>query len=351
MPYKAAIIGFGGMANGHYDMITEHVKGLTVKGAYDIRPEAREAITAKGIISYESADVIYNDPDIDLAVIATPNDTHKPYAVACLKAGKHVVCEKPAALDYDELADIYKTADTYGKFFTVHQNRRWDADFRTVKKILDDKLLIDPFRIESRVQASVRYLHGWRGYKINGGGMILDWGAHLVDQMLLLCEGSVVSVDCHAHGVFAKEVEDNFTALFKFDSGLSYLIEITNHNLIPPVRWNICCADGTALIENPGCTGRIVKIAGNGEPEIKESITYAAEGPVRTDRPMPFTQTKEYKLPKVKPYNHEYYKNIVASLGGKEQPIVTSEQALRVMEVIGAMFESAKKGRGLACDI
>jgi len=351
MPYKMAIIGFGGMANGHYRHITENVRSLSVKGAYDIRPEAREDIVKKGIVSYGSPEEIYGDNEIDLVLIATQNDVHKPYAIACLNAGKNVVCEKPAVLNRAELEEIYAAAEKNGKFFTVHQNRRWDPDYLAVKKILEKNMLGAPFRIESRVRGSRRYLNNWRSYKQNGGGMILDWGVHLADQMLLIAPGAVVNVDVHSHNVYCKEVDDNFTALFRFDNGLSYIIEVTYHNFIEPVRWNILGENGTAVVENWNLDGKIVKLNPTIKAKTGEEIYYGPDGPVRVKTAMVKESTVELPLPIINADRGAYYRNIVKALGGTEKPFVTPEQALRVMAVIDAMFESAEKGCGIKCRI
>ena len=287
MPYKMAFIGFGGMANGHYRHITENVRQLSIKGAYDVRPEAKEDIANKRLIAYNSPEEIYGDEEISLVLVATQNDVHKPYAIASLNAGKNVICEKPAVLNRAELAEVYKAAEKNGKFFTVHQNRRWDPDFLTVKKILEKNILNGPYRVESRVQGSRRYLNNWRSYKQNGGGMILDWGVHLVDQMLLIAPGDLVSVDVHSHNIYCKEVDDNFTALFRFENGLSYLIEVTYHNFIGPVRWNILGENGTAVIENWNLDGKIVKLDPKEKAKTGEEIYYGPDGPVRVKTTLP----------------------------------------------------------------
>lgn len=67
-------------------------------------------------------------------------------------------------------------------------------------------------------------MHGWRGYKVNGGGMVLDWGVHLVDQLLDMTDSPVVSVDAHLLSVFTPEVEDNIKILLRFENGLSALV-------------------------------------------------------------------------------------------------------------------------------
>lgn len=85
-----------------------------------------------------------------------------------------------------DLAEMIEASEKYGKLFTVYQNRRWDGDFLTAKKIVDENMLGEISRIESRVHGSRGIPGDWRQLPEHGGGMILDWGVHLLDQVLML---------------------------------------------------------------------------------------------------------------------------------------------------------------------
>jgi len=351
MTYKMAIIGFGGMAGWHYNGIIPKAGGFTVKGAYDIRQEACDAVLEKGLHLYKTPEEIYGDPELDLVLIATPNDSHKAYAIACLQAGKHVICEKPVTLNTGELEEIYEAAKKSDKFFTVHQNRRWDTDFLIIKNILDDKILTGPYRIESRVQGSRQMLHGWRGHKVNGGGMIYDWGVHLVDQMLLLIPSKLVLVDAQTHNVFTKEVDDNFICMFRFENGVTFLVEVSNNCFISQPRWHMCCEDGTVVVTGWGQEGNIVKLKEDEEFEWSEEIVYTEAGPTRSMAPRPKKTTREIPLPDIVGERSDYYKNIYAVLEGKEELVVTKDQAIRLMTVIDTMLKSAETRRAIECCI
>lgn len=352
MAYKMAIIGYGGMAGWHNQSIKKDVPEFEVVGAYDIRDEAKEKIKEKGLRLYQSPEEIYNDKEIDLVLVATPNDSHKPYVISALQAGKNVICEKPVTLSASMLEEMMQAAKDAGKLFTVHQNRRWDRDYLIVKKILKDGILNKPYIIESRVQGSRQALHGWRGYKVNGGGMVYDWGIHLLDQMLDLIPEKVVSVSAHLHNVFAPEVDDNFITTIRFENGLTYLVNIAMNCFILQPRWHISCEDGTAVIANWECEGKIVKLADESELGWGEEIVYTAAGPTRSMAPRPKQTTVELELPK--PDSGEWnmlYKNIAGTLDGKEELIVKPEQALRVMKVIDAIFEADRTGAMVKCNI
>ena len=132
---KIAIVGFGGMGEQHAKLIRESGVFL-ISGVYDIKPERNQVAAAAGYSVYASFQDVLEDPTLDLVLIATPNDSHKPLAVAALRAGKHVICEKPVALNAAELEDILAVEQETGKTFVVHQNRRWDEDFLSIKKTL-----------------------------------------------------------------------------------------------------------------------------------------------------------------------------------------------------------------------
>ena len=351
MGYKMAIIGFGGMGGWHHENVTKHIPDITVKGVFDIRQEARDNAVKKGLYAYATAEELYADKELDLVLVSTPNDTHAPYAIACMEAGKNVISEKPVTLSVELLDSILAVSEKTGKFFTVHQNRRWDRDFLTVKKILADELLHKPYTIESRVQGSRRALHGWRGYKQNGGGMVLDWGVHLMDQMLNMMPGKVVGVAANLHQVFAPEVDDDFTAMFRFDNGLTYIVNIAMNCFIQQPRWHVSCEDGTAVVTNWECEGKLVKLADQTEVDWSEDIIYTAAGPTRSMAPRPKETTMELDLPKVTGEWADYYHNIAKVLGGEAEPIVTKPQIRRLMQLIEAVFAANERKSELVCEI
>ena len=350
MPIKMAIIGMGGMANWHFKNVTERVPEIKIVGAYDIREEAGEAIDSLGITNYKSPEAIYEDKSIDLVLIATPNDVHKSYSINCLQSGKNVLCEKPVTLNTAEFDEIAAVANKTGKLFTVHQNRRWDSDYLTVRKIVNEGILNDLYRIETRVQGSRMWVHGWRGYKVNGGGMILDWGIHLLDQLLDLFPQKVKSIHSHCHQIVMPEVEDDFTSMLHFEDGMTAVVNVSMSSFIPQPRWYVFAKDGTATIQNWDCEGEIVKLANPDELEWDENIVYTSAGPTRSMAPRPKHTIETLDLPVVKGDWLDLHRNIVQVLAGKAEPIVTHAQARRCMQVVDAIFESVRTGASVNCD-
>lgn len=351
MSYKLAIVGYGGMGSWHHKNIMEHVSGIEVVIACDIREEVRETAINNQISFTTSLSDILDNKDIDIVTIATPNNFHKEIAIKCLESGKNVICEKPVTMNSKELVEIMAVAKKTNKLFSIHQNRRWDKDYVTIKKILEENTIGKPYYIESRVQGSRRSLHGWRGYKVNGGGMVYDWGIHLIDQLLALSDSPVTSINAHLFSIFSEEVDDNFKVMFRFENGLSALVEIATNCFITQPRWHMSCTDGTAIIENWDCDGKIVKLSSDEKMEWDNDIVYTSAGPTRTMAPRPVHTTAQLELPKVTTDWSNYYKNIVDVLDGKAELIVKPEQALRVMNVIDAIFASEKTGMPVKCRI
>ncbi|MCL2203827.1 MAG: Gfo/Idh/MocA family oxidoreductase [Defluviitaleaceae bacterium] len=350
MSIKMAIIGVGGMAGWHYENVSR-VKGLEVVGGYDIREEARVRVADEwGLRAYASPEALYADKAVDLVLIATPNDIHKDYAIACLEAGKHVLCEKPVTLNAPELQEILAVAKKTGKIFTVNQNRRWDKDYLTIRKILAKKTLGDVYHIESRVQGS-RRLYGWRAFKPNGGGLLLDWGVHLLDQILDLIPEKVVSIAAHLHHVHHKEVDDCFTVLLRFENGCTVNVSITTNCYINLPRWHISGTEGTAVILDWERNGHIIKLADPSTQDWEDAVIYTHAGPTHTMLPRPKYTTKKLPLPAVKGDWVDIYRNIVAVIKGKEELIVKPEQSLRLMKLIDAAFESHRTGDAITVGI
>ena len=130
MKHTLAVIGYGGMGGWHCANVAEKLPQIAVKGVWDVREEAREKAAASGLFAYASLEELLADGEVDLVTVATPNNFHRELVVACLRAGKNVVCEKPAAMNAAELEEMIEASRESGRVFSVHQNRRLDRDYR-----------------------------------------------------------------------------------------------------------------------------------------------------------------------------------------------------------------------------
>lgn len=351
MQHKLVIVGFGGMGGWHYENITARIKNIEVVGVYDIRPEVEERARELGLRWYNSLEEVLQDSHIDMVTIATPNNVHKDIAIQCLRHGKNVVCEKPVTMNAKELEEIIAVRDETGKVFSVHQNRRWDKDYAIVKRIVEDNTIGKLTMIESRVQGSRRAMHGWRAFKINGGGMLLDWGVHLIDQLLCMIDAPLTGIYADLQSNYSEEVDDNIKIMLKFGNKVSAIVEVATNCFINQARWHVIGEEGTAVVEDWNCIGKIVKLSTEEDMEWAETIVYTEAGPTRTMAPRPSETTSTLPLPEVHTEWTDYYKNIVAVIDNEEELIVKPEQCLRAMKVIDAIFESAEKNTSIECCI
>ena len=353
--YNLAIIGFGGMANWHRELINEGgwwsgkkiandgFKNLRVSGSFDIREERQKFAGEKGLNAYGSMAELLADPEVDIVLVATPNELHKPFVIKALEAGKNVVCEKPAALGSKEFQQMIDASVKAGKVFTVHQNRRWDEDYLTVKKIYDKKLLGEVFRIESRVHGSRGIPGDWRGSPEHGGGMVLDWGVHILDQALQMIPGKLKKVYASLTHVTNELVDDGFFVELTFDNGLIYHLEVGTSNFINLPRWYVQGRDGSALIEDFSVKGKMVRVTDWSKNDAVPIRT--AAGLTKTMAPRTDETIKEEALPAVKSDIRDFYKNVIAVIEGKEELIVTLDSVMRNIRLMEAIFKSAKDGK------
>ena len=338
---KIAIVGLGGMGDWHRELI-ESIDGLTLAGIYDIKEERQEYAKEKNIRVYGSFEELLADKEVELCLIATPNDLHKPLAIAAMKAGKHVVSEKPVTFNSEDLKEMIAASEETGKLFTVHQNRRWDEDFLTMKKIYNDNLLGEVFRIESRVHGSRGIPGDWRQLKEQGGGMVLDWGVHLLDQILLMLKGVKLNkVYATITHVTNQLVDDGFTTSLLFENGVEVIIEVGTSNFVNLPRWYMLGANGTAIIEDWSLKGEIVSAKGQNEKDVVPVKT--AAGLTKTMAPRREDTIAKTELPVVKSDIRDFYRNVIKTIRGEEEANVKLPEVARVMRLMEAIFESAEK--------
>ncbi len=341
MKHRLAIIGLGGMGTWHLNEL-QTMDEPEVAGIWDIRACRREYAKSRDVFVYDSLEALLADETVDMVLIATPNDFHKPLAIAAMEAGKHVVCEKPVTVCSADLAEMIAASERTGKFLTVHQNRRWDEDFLTVKEILKQGRLGPVFRIESRVQGAHGIPGDWRQEPEKGGGMILDWGVHLLDQALLLYpEAKIETVYGTVTNVTNTKVDDGFYADLGMSNGVHICVEVGTSNFITLPRWVVLGTDGTAVIEDWSLNGKQVCAHGADEKDVVPVIT--AAGLTKTMAPRREDTIATYPLPQVKSDVRDFYRNVIAHLNGEAERLIKLPQVGRVMKLMEAIRESAEK--------
>ena len=235
MALKFGIIGHGFMGHEHEKMLTAF-DGIEVVAECDIDPEQLKDVP-EGIRAFSDPMELINDPEVEVVLIAANNNQHKKLTIAAAEAGKHVLCEKPIALSLEDLDEMEAACAKAGVNFTVHHQRRFDPDFRTAKEVYDSGTLGNPYVIKSSLFGYNGNMHDWHVYIKEGGGMLYDWGVHLIDQMLWMIPEKITSVYANVRNVINFEVDDYFHIMLRFESGLVGEIELGTYYLTDRDHW------------------------------------------------------------------------------------------------------------------
>ena len=191
-PLRVALLGYGLGGRSFHAPIIAVTPGLRLSAIVTGDPGRRAAAASEhaGARVLDTAEQVFDAArNFDLVVISTPNRTHVPLARSALEAGLAVVVDKPMAPTAHEAKRLVDDARRRGLFLTVYQNRRWDGDFLTLRRLIADGELGDVYRFESRLDRwRPQPRGGWRELAdpVEGGGLLFDLGSHLIDQALVL---------------------------------------------------------------------------------------------------------------------------------------------------------------------
>ena len=329
------------MGGYHHQLISE--TGIfDIVGVYDIASAPSLKAEELGIKSYSSLEELLSNDKIDIILIATPNDDHHDIAISAMKAKKHVICEKPVAMNLKELESMIECSKENNVIFTVNQNRRFDTDFLTVKKLYSDRTIGDIFHIDSRVYGSRGIPGDWRGEFKHGGGMMFDWGIHLLDQMLLLTDVKIKSVYCTFSHVTNEEVDDGFRANLTYEDGMTASIEVGTCQFIEIPRWYVSGNNGSAMLEPWREVGQLVVLENWNEKDVKP--IKAASGFTKTMAPRADEEsTVNTNVDFVPGDPKVVYYNLDKAIDGTEELLISQESLVRTFKLIEMCFKSAKE--------
>jgi scyllo-inositol 2-dehydrogenase (NADP+) len=299
--------------------------------------------------TYTSAQELISDTQVELVVISAPSHLHKSLALAVLAAGKNVIVEKPMTTTLADADEMLDAAERSGKILTVFHNRRWDRDYLMIKKLYQEGSFGSLFSIDSRVMTFgsewstygvKEYDPQWRTKAAFGGGFLADWGPHLMDQCLDLCEEWPKSVSCELRShLWATEVEDSFTLRLNFPSGMLATIEGSNNTRIPLPRWFIVGEKGTLI--SKGEWGRWTEMRFKGLLDGKETEIEpkpASEG----DGLESFGVDSELTV--------RFYLDLYNAITQGHEPAIKATFARNVMAVLDAARRSSKEGKTINLD-
>ena len=182
---RTALFSYGMSGEVFHGPLLEAHKGFEIAGVWqrNIHKPVRHSHQVVG--DYKQ---MLNDPSVELVIVNTPNETHYPYALEALKIGKHVIVEKPFTVTAKEADDLIALARKQNRMLSVFQNRRWDGDFLTVKKVLEAGLLGKLVECEIHYDRFRNYIEPdtWKEKAKPGTGILYNLGSHLLDQALVL---------------------------------------------------------------------------------------------------------------------------------------------------------------------
>ena len=201
--FGVGVVGYGpfGAMGYLHGLAATETDGLALVAAADSVSERLVAARADfpDLVAHSSAEALADDPSVDIAIIATPPVLHAELALQLLRAGKHVVIEKPMCLRKADADAIIATAAEHDRVVTVHQSRRWDRDWLAVRHVIAGGDIGEVFNTETFVGGFEHPCRAWHSEEQISGGAIYDWGSHHVDWILQLYGSSPARVLCSAH--------------------------------------------------------------------------------------------------------------------------------------------------------
>ncbi len=340
---KMGIIGLGKMGEFHVGWMTPENQ-LQLVAACE-RNEKRVADLRKKYdfpIYTDVDELLSKHKDLDFVVIVTTHETHEDLTVKCLNSGVNVIVEKPMTMTYDSAQRMVAAAKKNGKHLFVHQSSRWDREFLLLQEVIKSGKLGKILQIESKAtfcdQGWPQWgiegaANPWRVKAKYGGGMLYDWGPHLVDQIAILMGRQPKGVyGVLQSGVWSKEVDDYFLAVLDYDDVVCQ-IECSNNTRIPAPRWQVVGSKGTFYV--PGKKEpfwgevEISYIKDNGE-EVVENINLVG--------------VKESGI------EGGFYRDLVPFLEGKLDKFVSMEETSNVVKVLEMIKRSSEEKRYISFD-
>lgn len=334
-PIRVALIGYGYAGKTFHAPLIASTQGLELACIASSRPDDVHADLPAVEVAADPLQAVERD-DIDLVVIAAPNAQHAPLAAAALRAGRHVVVDKPFTLTLAEARELRALAKQRERLLSVFHNRRWDSDFLGVKRVIDEGRIGEVVHFESHIDRFRPQVRArWRERAQPGGGIWFDLGPHLIDQALQLFG-------------LPQAVQADLAALrpgAQADDWAHAVLHYPERRVV--LHASMLVAGGSARFAAHGTGGSVVKpridrqeaqlLAGTrpGDPGWGEDddalLLYPGDAPMET-------------LAAPRGDQGRYYAGMRDAIRGLAPPPVTDAQALAVMAVLEAGAQSARDG-------
>jgi predicted dehydrogenase len=329
---RTALIGFG----GSYNIPRIHVEdmkraGMTIDSIVDISAERRRAAEEQfGVSTYRSAKELFRKGNADLVAIVTPHNSHAKIALQCLRAGKHVVVEKPFAITTAECDAVIREARKRRRMLSVYHNRHWDGCIvEAVRQIRKRKVIGDVHRIEIRGGGYRPPHRAWRCSKSISGGILYDMGAHFLEWVLQLVDEDIVEVAGYGRNGFWAPVspwkkdtyEDEMMVTVRFSNDVMLSLGMSAIDAGPKESFKVLGTKGAYVFTHRGYAIH--------RPKGKKKAIEIQEG----ENPGPTW--------------HRFYRNIASHLVKGEDLVITPEWARRTIHIIDLACRSAVQRRAL----
>ena len=334
---NVGIIGYGRIGAEHAGWI-DACGSARVAAVADATPARRQRAAERGLRVVDDVDDLLSDASVDAVLIAVPTAMHFQLALRAIARGKHVMIEKPMAVDLAQSGQLAAEAARRGLVLSVFHNRRWDVDYLTVQRTIASGVLGRLINVESRLgqfascvgPAATEYRPNWRNEAAFGGGGLYDWGSHFVDQLWrLLLPARPVRVFAQLRSnVWSADCDDFARVVIDFDNGVAGLVEVNTTTARPLPRWHL---DGTA-----GSASAPANAAFDTRAWAQLQFT-PANGRDTRDLPVAEPGLTETMI----------WDRFATAMRGGREPAVLVDSVLPTMQLLDAARASAKTGQAV----
>lgn len=329
---KVGVVGYGGAFNmGRSHLQQMQAAGMTPVAVAELDETRLQAAQEDfpGIAIFPTLDAMLESSPVDLVVFITPHNTHAPLALQALNSGRHVVCEKPLSITTAEVDAMIAAAKESEVMISAYHNRHWDGRIlQAVELVKKQKTIGDVVRIECHMNHYGKPGDWWRSSRTISGGILYDWGVHLLEYSLQLLDGDLTEVSGVAHrGFWAPQTawkddanEDEAFLLARFEGGQWLTLSISSLDSKGKDGW----------LEITGTRGTLTL-----DGDTSQLITQTEDG----------AKSETLKNPADEGQN--YYDNVRDHLVSGAPLVISGEWARRPIHILDLASQSVQQGRAL----
>lgn len=345
---KVAVIGCGTISRGQH--IPAYLNCGMAEIVYlvdDIVERAEDAAKEFGIANATNdLQAVLSDPEVDAISVCTPNTTHAPISIAAMRAGKHVLCEKPAGMNYDEVLEMKQVADETNRILNIGVVNRYNTAVNKIKELIDSGELGNVYHVycSFRSHRSIPGLGGpFTMKEKSGGGVLIDWGVHFLDLIFYVLgeHTKARTVSGAIYGELGSQIKDytytkmwagppNREGVFNVDDFVTGLIRTTGPTISLNGAWAQNIGEDAMFVEFLGSKAGI-KLQYGGDFKIfstKNGMLLETEAKFATDNMF-----------------EEEIKSFLASVAENKKDRGNIDHIMTTSKVLDALYESSAKGK------